>query len=186
MKITRINHKKGERPPIPLTVCRVESNEWDRFKQHHYMSEDINKGAKCFLFQWDDVPIGFVALLNQTYKGCNKNDHRISRIVILPSYQGFSLARDIMNFMGGLVKSMGGNLYIKTIHTKMGRFLEKSDKWEETAMNGKPRTNVYDDKAKNRLERPSYCYKYIGEPKYGYEDMMLPIKELRRIKKDIR
>lgn len=150
------------------------------------MSEEINKGAKCFLFQWDDVPIGFVALLNQTFKGCNKNDHRISRIVILPSYQGFSLAKDIMNFMGGLIKSVGGNLYIKTIHTKMGKFLEKSDKWESTNFNGKERIGITDGKTNHRLERPSYCYKYIGEPKYGYEDMLLPIKELRRIKKDKR
>lgn len=179
--ITRyINRKKGERPKLSLTVCRVESTVWERFKKHHYMSEQMNKGAKCFLFFWDSQPVAFAALLNRTFKGCNKNDHIVSRIVVLPQFQGLGFGRDVMNALGGIVKSIGGNLYIKTIHTKMGKFLDRSPLWEPTANNNKERDGI-DGNAKNRQTRKSFSYKYTGNPIYGYEHLFTPIKELRKI-----
>lgn len=164
---------------IPLSVQRVESNVWKDlgFNKHHYMSANLSKSAKCFLFSWNSLPVGFVAILNQTFRGCNKNDHRISRIVIHPNYQGLGFSGRILNFMGGLIKSLGGNLYIKTVHTKMGKYLEKSHNWEATAYNGKQHLN--NDPKSNRLTRISYCFKYCGDPIYGYEYLLTPVNELR-------
>lgn len=182
MKITHINHIKGDRPNIEIKVCRVETSEWDRFKKHHYMTEEINKGCKSLLFSWNSQPIAFCALLNKPFRGGHKNNHIISRLVILPDFQGFGFTRDILHFVGGLITALGGNLYIKTVHRKMGRFLQNSDEWEPTANNGKYRKGVYDKRAKNRLERTSYCYKYVGSPIYGYEYLLTSIKELRKNK----
>ena len=74
-------------------------------------------------------------------------------------------------------------LYIKTIHDKMGAYLTRSNDWQPTSYNGKIRTlesTLSEGKRyQNRLQRMSYCFKYVGEAIYGYEELLLPIKELR-------
>ena len=171
IKETYSDKKKGERPQINLQVQRVESTVWDMFKKHHYLTQEMNKGAKCLLFTWDDVPVGFVSYLNQPSKG-KPNGIRFSRVVVLPDYQGLGLSTIIADFTASIIKSLGEDyeVYHKTIHPKIGKHLEKSDKWQATAMNGKIRKNLECEgsKYRNRLARPSYCYKYIGETIYGY------------------
>ena len=188
MKEILINKNIKDKPKINLTVRRVEAKEWYdlNFYKHHYLTESLNKSCKCLLFLWDDTPVAFVGLLNTPRKGMPYG-HSISRIVILPDYQGLGLSSIILNFCGGILKSLGDEyiLYIKTIHEKMGAFLEKSKTWSPTSYNGKIRTNTdfEGEKYKNRLERKSFCFKYIGEPIIGYEELLKPINKLRKNKK---
>lgn len=189
MKNILINECKKCKPNIELKVQRTESNVWFdlQFYKHHYLTENMNKVCKCLLFTWDDVPIAFVGLLNMPSKG-HPNNITISRIVILPEFQGLGLSSKILNFCGGIVKACGEdfNLYIKTIHEKMGEGLERNKMWNPTSYNGKLRkdSNDVSGKYKKRLQRPSYCYRYDGEPLYGYEELMKPIAELRKNKKE--
>lgn len=66
-----INKCKKEKPKIKLTVVRVEPNVWFdlNFANHHYLTETLNKSCKCLLFMWDDIPVGFIGLLNSPRKG---------------------------------------------------------------------------------------------------------------------
>ena len=119
MKIVRIDHPKGERPNIKLTVRRVESNVWNIFKDHHYLTSDLNKSCKCLLFEWNNIPIGFVGILNTPRRGIPYGCS-VSRIVILPDYQGLGLSTEIFNFVGGIVKSLSDDehdyrLYINVV-----------------------------------------------------------------------
>lgn len=185
-----INKCKKCKPEINLKVQRVEANVWYdlNFANHHYLTEKLNKSCKCFLFTWDDVPVAFVGILNTPSKGRPFN-MAISRIVILPEFQGLGLSSKILNFCGGIVKACGEeyNLYIKTIHEKMGEGLERNSLWNPTGYNGKLRkdSNDVSGKYKKRLQRASYCYRYDGEPLYGYEEIMKPISDLRKIKREI-
>lgn len=164
-----------------LSVCRVESKVWYDlgFHNHHYMSREINKASKCLLFFWNSTPVAFISLLNRTFRGCNKNDHSVSRLVVLPQYQGLGFGKRVLNATAGIIKNIGGNLYIKTLHQKLGKYLERSDKWTPTNFNGRER-KAYDPKSKNVFDRKSYCFKYIGEPIEGYDEMFRPINELRK------
>lgn len=190
MKNVLINHKKGKKPNIELTVQRVEPNVWHDlgFDKHHYLTSSLNKSCKCLLFSWDGEAVGFVAILNSPRKG-EPCGFSISRVVLLPDYQGLGLSSMILNFCGGIITNMGDDykLYIKTIHDRMGRYFERSDKWTPTSYNGKIRKNTEYENGKynNRLERKSYCYKYCGEKISGYEDLLLPINELRNNKREI-
>lgn len=187
MKNILIDKIKNKKPTIELTVQRVEPSEWKnlQFDKHHYLTADINKSCKCLVFSWNDVPVAFVGILNTPRKGL-PHDMAISRLVILPDYQGLGLSSTILNFCGGIVKSLGEDyrLLIKTIHAKMGKHLTNCEEWEPTAFNGKQRTKTEYEKGKynNRFERTSYCFKYVGEAKYGYEELLLPINELRKNK----
>lgn len=187
MKEYIIEKHTNDKPHIQLTVQRVEASEWKNlgFDKHHYLTADINKSCKCLLFSWNDTPVAFIGILNTPRKGL-PHDMAISRLVILPDYQGLGLSSIILNFCGGIVKSLGEDyrLLIKTIHTKMGRHLTKCDEWEATAFNGKQRTKTEYEKGKynNRYERMSYCFKYVGQVIKGFENLLLPIDILRKNK----
>tara|TARA_B110000908_G_C10079615_1_gene368954 strand:- start:2 stop:847 length:846 start_codon:yes stop_codon:yes gene_type:complete len=168
---------RGSRPNVELQVSRVESSTWDIFKKHHYLTENVNKSCKFLLFTWNDKPVGIVAMINQPRKGC-PNGFAISRVVILPDFQGMGLGTKICEFSASLFVAQGGKVYIKTINPALGLYHNNSDIWRGTSMNGKIRT-VNDGKAKNRLTRASYCHEYIGEGLSGYEEILKPIKEMR-------
>lgn len=190
MKIVKVNHKKGERPQIKLTVRRVEPNVWNMFKQHHYLTAEMNKSCKCLLFEWNGIPVAFVGILNSPRKGlpyaCS-----VSRIVILPDYQGLGLSTQIFNFVGGVVKSLSDEehdyrLYIKTAHRKFGEALGRNPYVRGTTFDGKGRdkkSTQHDiHRYRNRLERVSYCKESIIDPIYGYEFLLKSIGELRKEK----
>ena len=190
MKTILINRNKKDKPSIKLTVQRVEPNVWYDlgFYKHHYLTANLNKSCKCLLFSWDGNPVAFVGLLNTPRKGIPYG-MSISRIVVLPDYQGMGLSSIICNFCGGIVKSLGNEyrLYIKTIHELMGKFFTKSNEWRPTAFNGKSRAKdslkFEQGKYNNRLARTSFCFEYIGNKIEGYEDMLKPIGDLRKLKK---
>jgi hypothetical protein len=182
MKTIHIEHQKGQRPYIQLTVRRVEPSVWSLFKKEHYLSAELNKSCKCLLFEWDGVPVGFVGLIN-TPRIRMRYAMAISRLVILPDYQGLGLSTIIFNFVGGIVKSLSTDdreyrLFIKTAHRKFGEALARNPKVKSTANNLKKTSNT-DPRYRNRLARKSYCYEYIGEKIEGFEDILLPISVMR-------
>ena len=188
MKKVYIAHKKGERPPIHLTVRRVEPSVWSIFKNYHYLSAELNKSCKCLLFEWDGVPIGFVGILNTPRKGIPYGC-AISRMVLLPDYQGLGLSTTIFNFCGGIIKGLSDEehdykLYIKTAHSKFGKALDRNPNVVGTAYDKKGRNERDADRARyrNRLTRVSFCKEYIGKPIKGYEDLLKSISELRKEK----
>lgn len=185
MKEKYVEHKLGKCPNISLMVRRVEASVWKTmgFKDHHYLTQELNPSAKCFLFEWDGEPIAFVGILCSPGKA-RPNAKSISRIVILPDFQGLGVCRKIMDFCGGIIANQGWELYIKTAHDKMGAMLSKNKNWKPTPHNGKERhdyNNEYNKtcKYKHRLKRRSYCYAYVGDKIQGYEDMLLPIETIR-------
>ena len=190
MKKVLINHPKGERPKIELTVRRVEPTVWRSlgFHKEHYLTEELNKSCKCLLFEWDGVPVGFVGVLNTPRRGIPYGCS-VSRIVILPDYQGLGLSTVIFNFVGGIVKSLSDDeheykLYIKTAHRKFGEALGRNPKVRGTMFDGKGRDKKaieHDNyKYRNRLQRVSYCKEYVGDKIDGYQDLMRPIGEMRK------
>lgn len=171
--------RKG-RPQIKLQVSRVESDAWDFFKKHHYLTENVNKSCKFFLFEWNDKPVGIVAVINQPRKGC-PNGFALSRTVVLPDFQGMGIGSKISEFCASMFVEIGGKVYTKTINPALGEYRNKSDKWRGTLKNGKT-GNTNDNNAKSRLSRISYCHEYIGGGISGYEELLKPIKEMRETK----
>ena len=175
--------RKG-RPQIELSVSRVESDTWDLFKHHHYLTEKVNKSCKFFLFRWNDKPVGMCAVINQPRKGC-PNGFALSRTVVLPDYQGMGIGSKISEFCAAIFVDNGGKVYTKTVNPALGEYRNNSNNFRPTSKNGKPRKlkEGTDKKARNRLERASYCHEYIGSPISGYDELLLPIKEMRNVKK---
>jgi ABC-type lipoprotein export system ATPase subunit/GNAT superfamily N-acetyltransferase len=172
------------RPQIKLQVSRVESSTWDFFKKHHYLTENVNKSCKFFLFEWNNKPVCIVAAINQPGPGDRKRAMALSRTVVLPDFQGMGIGSKISEFTASIFVNENRKVYTKTVNPALGEYRNRSDFFKGTAFNGKSRKikEDTDDKAKNRLERASYCHEYIGEGVSGYEELLLPIKEMRNNK----
>lgn len=170
-----------QRPQISLQVYRTEPDTWQLFKKHHYMTQELNSSAMCFCFTWENQLVAFAAILPQLSKGVGKA-MRMSRLVILPDFQGLGLGGKILDFMGGICLANGYKFYIKTIHFRMGLHLEHSNKWKPTIYNGKLRKKkeeVNDIRCRRLFTRKSYCYKYNGNSVDGYESLMKPTRKMR-------
>jgi ABC-type lipoprotein export system ATPase subunit/GNAT superfamily N-acetyltransferase len=180
--LERCDYLRQGRPQIELQISRVEPETWDFFKKHHYLTEDLNKSAQCILFEWNEKPIGICCVLNTPRKGMGEA-MAISRIVILPDYQGLGLGSKLSSFIGQIYKNKGNRIFIKTANPALGEYFNKSDKWRGTSNNGKgkPASSFDTLKYKNRLTRISYSHEYIGETLIGFEDLLLPINEMREI-----
>lgn len=180
--LERCDYLRQGRPQIELQISRVEPETWDFFKKHHYLTEDLNKSAQCILFEWNEKPIGICCVLNTPRKGMGEA-MAISRIVILPDYQGLGLGSKLSSFIGQIYINKGNRIFIKTANPALGEYFNKSDKWRGTSNNGKgkPASSFDTLKYKNRLTRISYSHEYIGESLIGFEDLLLPISEMREI-----
>jgi ABC-type lipoprotein export system ATPase subunit/GNAT superfamily N-acetyltransferase len=171
------------RPNIKLQVHRVEHGAWDIFKKHHYLTENVSKSCKFFLFTWNDRPVGMCAVIAQP-SGQFKKGVRGSRTVVLPDFQGLGIGTAISNFCAGIYDNDGYRYYTKTIHPAIGEYRNRTtDIWAATAANGKSARGMGNMKEWNVMTRPSYCHRYVGPSIEGYSELLLPVGEMRKRKK---
>jgi ABC-type lipoprotein export system ATPase subunit/predicted acetyltransferase len=121
--------RRQNRPKIELQIFRCRYETWNLFKQHHYLSQNLNKAAKCFILTFNNKPVSFIAILPFPH-GHLKNAFRISRIVVLPDYQGLGLGFKIIDYFGSLYAKNDSTLYIKTSNPALFSAMNKNqDKW---------------------------------------------------------
>jgi len=178
--LERCDYRRQGRPQIKLQVSRVEAKTWDFFKKHHYLTEEVNKSCKFFLFEWNENPVLIVCVIAQP-SGHYTNAVRGSRTVVLPDFQGMGIGSKISDFIAGIYKNSGYRYFTKTINPALGEYRNKHiEIWKPSSKNGKLTIQGGNDLMhKNRKCRISYCHEYIGESINGYEELLLPINEMR-------
>jgi ABC-type ATPase involved in cell division/GNAT superfamily N-acetyltransferase len=159
-RVERHDYLRQSRPKIELSIFRCRYETWNIFKQHHYLTEDLNKAANNYILLWNDKPICFIGILPFPGVGDEKT-RRISRIVILPDFQGLGLGKNILNYISSLYAKEKSTMYIRTMSPALGLALAKDENWIATSSNLKiPQA---DTNGRKLIERQSYSYKYIGE-----------------------
>jgi hypothetical protein len=80
---------------------------------------------------------------------------------------------------------MNAKYYTKTINPALGEYRMHNPNWKPTAFNGKIRNDKNSKKNVYTILklRASYCHEYIGPGIGGYDNLFLPISDLRNIKK---
>lgn len=168
-RVERHEYARRERPEIKLQIFRCRYETWNLFKQHHYLSHDLNKAAKCFVFLWNEKPIGFVAILPFPGVGDEKTK-RVSRIVILPDFQGLGIGKRILNYISSLYYKIDNQMFIRTMSPALGIALSNDENWIATS--GNLRVPGKNSNGQTIIERPSYSYKYIGIKSEDSEDII--------------
>ena len=159
-RVERHDYLRQSRPKIELQIFRCRYETWNIFKQHHYLTEDLNKAANNYVVCWNDKPICFIGILPFPGVGDEKT-RRISRIVVLPDFQGLGLGKNILNYISSLYAKEKNTMYIRTMSPALGIALSKDKNWIATSSNLK--VPGQDSNGRKMIERPSYSYKYIGE-----------------------
>lgn len=165
------------RPDIEVEVvpCTVEA--WSMFRQHHYLSGDINQSARCWLALWNGQPVGFSSVIPLP-SGTIKKAWRGHRTVILPDFQGLGIGVRLSDAMGAIHISEGKRYFSKTAHPRLGAYREASPLWKGTSKNGISRQDYrfedgYDRRdsskrkyskelLKRHANRVCYSHEYIG------------------------
>ncbi len=136
------------RPEIKLEIFRCRYEAWKLFKQHHYLSQDLNKASKCFGVIWENKIIGFIAILPLPH-AYMQNCFRVTRLVVLPDYQGLGIGFAFNNYIASLYKKIGCRFFIKTSNPAIGEKLVNSKDWKETSKSRK----VFDKKSMEMMDR---------------------------------
>lgn len=163
--IMSYSERNLRRPQICLKVFRAKYEAWSLFKEHHYLSADLNKAAALFLFYWNDVPIACVCVLPFPHEHV-KNAWRASRTVVLPDYQGLGIGTAISDFIGSVIKAGGGRYYSRTTHPAMiAHRTKRPEMWRVTLV-GKVAEQGESSgcKAWKQDNRECYSFEYIGPP----------------------
>jgi hypothetical protein len=53
-------------PEIRIDVHRCDRRAWTMFREHHYLSHDLNPTARCYVLMWGKKPVAFHATLPWT------------------------------------------------------------------------------------------------------------------------
>jgi GNAT superfamily N-acetyltransferase len=139
---------------IKLTVYKLVSADekrkyWNYFKNHHYLTSDLNVAADCFIgFLWGN-PVVFYGCLRYP-SGSVKNAYRGHRLVVLPDYQGMGIGNRFAEAIGQFYVNKGCRFFAKTANIKLGSYRNASSLWKPTSKNMKRRKDVRDS------ERPKY------------------------------
>jgi len=167
-RVERHDYRRQSRPKIKLSVFRCRYETWELFKQHHYLTEDLLISSKSFIFLLNDKPVAFIGVIPFP-SGVIQNAFRITRVVVLPDYQGLGIGGKICDYISKLYKTDNKIMYIKTANPALWHFFDKSINWtfcSETTGEIKETMMSSRDKKNNDLKttsRISKSFKYTGE-----------------------
>jgi ABC-type polar amino acid transport system ATPase subunit len=119
------------RPQIKLEVFRCGYQAWSAFGRHHYLSRTVNRGSHCYLATWHEEPVAFCALLALPGR---RGAWRISRLVVLPDFQGLGIGGAVARTIAELYRATDRTVSITTSHPAMIAGLRHSPHWELRAV----------------------------------------------------
>jgi len=122
MASMRLARGRLRRPKIKLRFGRCPHEIWQLFKRHHYLSAELHSSAACYLMELEGVPVAFAAVLPVIGL---KARWRITRLVVLPDFQGVGIGRAMLEAVSARYPAMN----ITTSHPAMIRSLQASKIW---------------------------------------------------------
>jgi GNAT superfamily N-acetyltransferase len=72
------------------------------FRRYHYLSGTLGAGVRCYVALYQNKPIAFIAVAAVHMKA---KHYRVSRLVVLPDYQGIGVGKRFLNFIAELYSS---------------------------------------------------------------------------------
>lgn len=144
MTSRRLTWRLLRRPALVCAVHKSNRESWELFKEHHYLNQSLPAGAQIFV-AWlsgmageTERPVACVVVANHfgnsRLAAGEKGQKRISRIVVLPDYQGIGIGSKLTDGVAELLREEGWKVSISTSHPGMIGHLKKSPLWKITAL----------------------------------------------------
>jgi ABC-type ATPase with predicted acetyltransferase domain len=115
------------RLPIRIELFRCRGSAWRLFARHHYLNANLHPAAQCYLATWENHPAAFCAVLPLTGRA---GRDRISRIVVLPDYQGIGIGSRVLDAVASLRRARGRRVNLTTSHPSMIAALRRGRSWK--------------------------------------------------------
>jgi GNAT superfamily N-acetyltransferase len=124
------------------------------FRQYHYLSGSLSPHARCYAAVYQGKPVAFIAVVHVHMRA---RYYRVTRLVVLPDYQGVGVGKRLLNFIAELYTSQTRiPFYILTSNPqiirgkmenwKITRFGHASKAREETRINSEIRASLSRDR----------------------------------------
>jgi len=75
---------------------------WQTFRQYHYLNGKLGAGVRCYVAVYGLKPVAFIAVAHVRMRS---HYYRVSRLVVLPDYQGIGIGKRLLNFIAELYTS---------------------------------------------------------------------------------
>ena len=118
-------------PKIEIQIYRSGSKDWEIFRQHHYLSHDLAKGAQSFIATWEGRPVGFASAIHFPHPKA-RNMKKEHRVVVLPDFQGVGIGNRLSEWLGNYYKSKGYRYVSTSSNPAMIHHRAKSLAWNLT------------------------------------------------------
>ena len=130
---------------------------WKHFAKYHYLDHSINLASRVFVGYVNGVEAAFISVLPQP--GVLADLFRISRIVVMPDFQGLGLGTKLNEFIGQLYSRNNKQINIVTTHPGLIKHYIKSDRWKLNSFDKSPKVdgNFMNNKLSKRL-KASFTY----------------------------
>ncbi|MCA9247353.1 MAG: GNAT family N-acetyltransferase [Planctomycetales bacterium] len=115
------------RPRIQLDIVRCHHSAWRLFRKHHYLSSTMSTACECYLATYHGEPVAFCALMAAAGR---KGRWRISRLVVLPDYQGIGIGTKLADSLAADYTAKRRGVNLTTSHPAMIAALRHSPRWK--------------------------------------------------------
>lgn len=115
-------------PPVELEIFQCDRRLWPVFKDHHYLSGDLNSSARCFAAYHEGRPVAFVSYLHFPHPRA-RNIKVSHRVVVLPDWQGLGIAGRMSEWLGQRLHGQGYRLRAATGHPARIAYYARSPRW---------------------------------------------------------
>lgn len=120
------------RPRLELKVERCGHEAWRMFAPHHYLSASLSRSARCFVGLIDGQPAAFGALLHFPHPRAD-DIQSLSRLVVLPDYQGLGIgAKEFTEALGKICAANGFRMSTHPSHPALIKSWARSRLWRMT------------------------------------------------------
>jgi GNAT superfamily N-acetyltransferase len=159
------------RPRFDAVLRRCSISLWPRFAPYHYMSSTMHNSARCYAMYVDGRPIAFAGLLPLPvpagrYKGTAI--WRISRIVVLPDWQGCGVVNRMNEALGSAYATLGHRFRCYPTHAALvAAHQRKPELWTQKADGANAMLNCSTARDKTSTTgvqggRPCSVFEYVG------------------------
>jgi GNAT superfamily N-acetyltransferase len=114
------------RPPLLLEVVRCPQNWWSRFARHHYLSGSLARSATCYAALVRGEPVAFCATCGMYGQ---KGRKRVTRVVVLPDYQGVGIGMKLVEHVCQFERESGYRCNLTASHPAVIAHCKRSLHW---------------------------------------------------------
>jgi len=130
------------------------------FSKYHYLDSSLHRGSVCYTSYINNNPVAFLAYIHQP-NAYRKNIKRITRLVVLPDYQGIGIGNRTLDAVAESIKRKENVCHVTTSTPALLHPMSNSKKWKCLHFGRYGNHTVI--KQRGSAKRITTSWEYIGE-----------------------